>query len=286
MKVLLIACLLFASALAQTACLETLSMDLEGELTMPNACESCWESAESHCAKCMEGYTLAFVDGTYMCQMQEPVESDCPEVVYTTTTTTTTVTTTVAPASESYFWIHDETKCFTQYRSFKSAYTDEQDCADQCIVDSTCSFFSVGAGWCIGCTVEPTIADDRFTSYSVDDTFVAREPLPSYVMVASGETDGAKCPQGTGLRSHKTPFTTVEECIEECESRSSCQYVSTNDAWCIGCIEYPSASSAGWDVYMLAPRSSCDSSAATYLECLQAENMYLEVVNDSEECGA
>merc|ERR1711951_77309 len=100
---------------------------------------------------------------------------------------------------------------------------------------------------------------------------VAEMTLPTYVMVASA-AEGARCPQSSA-RTHKTAFTTVEECALTCMSRAACNYISTNDDWCIGCSEYPGIADEGWPVYFVKP-TECDDSSDDYLDCLTMTNTF------------
>merc|ERR1712039_768684 len=107
---------------------------------------------------------------------------------------------------------------------------------------------SCAAGYLEGRDTEAT--DMPVTTEDSDSvTGMPYETSDNSVYVATG----TKCPYsqpGTGSRTFKLKFTTLENCANRCEMDGNCNYISVDGNDCIGCIDEPSEMHEGFVSYM------------------------------------
>merc|ERR1711879_106114 len=81
-------------------------------------------------------------------------------------------TTTAEPEPRNLMYYGSDLNCI-EGRTFKVAYTDDENCGIRCIDDVECQYVTisrkVGAEWCVGCSIEPNVPNTnmRFDVYSV-----------------------------------------------------------------------------------------------------------------------
>jgi len=126
---------------------------------------------------------------------------DGSSTVITTTeepTTTTTEAAVVVDDSTFYSFHFQGSKC--QWggddRVFKVAYNDDlENCANTCLDDPDCAWFSQDWNWCIGCKTEPTdtsTASASYATYFINDRVQLRRQLNTEIDQLRAENNALK----------------------------------------------------------------------------------------------